>query len=302
LVTGASGFLGGHVARALRARGEPVVGTSTSGSPLGAAGWQAEVPMRALSLDDGGAAAARLVAELRPRAVVHLAALAAPGVCAQEPDRARVVNAQASGALAAAAEAAGARFLFTSTDLVFDGTAAPYREEDPPAPLGVYMESKAQAEVDVLSAAPGGLVVRVALVYGLPCAGGGGGFMPELVRRLQRGEPSRLFTDQVRTPVEVGDAAALLCDLLAAAAGGIVHLGGPERVSRHAHGAALAEALGASPDLCEPIRMADLAGLSPRPADASLVSDRLVALTGRTALGVAAGCARAAAAARGGAD
>jgi dTDP-4-dehydrorhamnose reductase len=282
LVTGAAGFLGPGVVRALVARGARVVGTSRAGAaPLfddGASEGEAEAV--ALSLDDGGAAAADLVRRLRPRAVLHLAALADPDACARDPAHARRVNVDATGRLAAAAAAVGAYLVLASTDLVFDGTRPPYGEDDPTGPLGPYMATKAAAEEAVLGASRAFLVARLALMYGISRGGRRACFADQVLARLRRGEATPLFTDQVRTPLLVEDGAAVLAALLERRPAGRVHVGGPERASRFDQGVALARAAGLDPALCVPARMADVPGLSPRPADVSLRTDRLLALLG----------------------
>jgi len=283
LVTGAAGFLGWYAARALADRDRTVVGTSRDG-----AGLPPGVEARALALDDGGAAAADLLRELRPGAVIHLAAESSADACARDPARARRINAEATGAIARAAAEVGAWLLFSSTDLVFDGTAAPYAEDDPTSPLGPYMASKVEGEAAVLAASPEHLVVRVALLYGR-AGGRKGGFCDAFLRRLERGEDTPLFVDQFRTPLLVGDAAELLADLEARRPGGVLHLAGPDRVSRYEHGLILAETLGRDPALCEPVPMSAVSGLAPRPPDVSLAIDRLVALVGRSPRGVRAG-------------
>lgn len=294
LVTGAAGFLGWWLTHELLRRGHAVHGTSRDGQGLPPGAVE-----HALELADGGAAGAALLRALRPEAVFHLAALSDADACAREPEQAERVNARAPGALAAAARDLGAWFVQASTDLVFDGTRAPYAEEDPPAPLGPYMASKAAAERAVLEAAPQALVARVALLYGL--AGGRKGcFSGALLERLRRGEPVTLFTDQHRTPLLVQDAAELLADLLSLRPAGLLHLAGPERVSRHVHGLALARAFGVDPRGCRAGSLRDTPGLAPRPADVSLLTARLARLVGRSALGVEAGCRRAAAEGPGG--
>ncbi len=286
LITGAAGFLGHALARELVARGETVVGTSRDGE-----GMPEGVEGAALSLDDGGHAAAELIRRRRPTAVLHLAAMADADACARDPRAAERVNVEATGRVAAAVAEVGARVVYTSSDLVFDGARAPYAEDDAPAPLGPYMATKAAGERAALAEAPGAaLVARVALLYGLR-RGRKGCFTDQLVERLRRAEPVKLFVDQHRTPLLVDDAARLLCDLLERGATGVVHVAGPERVSRLEHGVAIARALGLDPAGCAPARMSDVAGLAPRPADVSLKIERLVGLVGRSPLGVADGCA-----------
>src|SRR5436305_6422990 len=90
--------------------------------------------------------------------------------CHRDPARARRVNVGGTATLAELAAKAGARLVLVSTDLVFDGEHAPYREADPPRPLSAYGRSKAEAEAAVL-AVPRAAVARVSLLFGASLAG-----------------------------------------------------------------------------------------------------------------------------------
>ena len=50
---------------------------------------------------------------------------------------------------------------------------------------------------------------------------------------MERGERPALFTDEWRTPLDVDDAAAALVELAGLELGGVLHVAGPARVSRH---------------------------------------------------------------------
>lgn len=264
LVTGASGSLGRALVAALGDGGAPVMAQFRD-HPASVPGG-AE-PVR-LDLEDA-AAAAELIRSRAPRAVVHAAAATDVDWCERNPAEARRVNADATAALAAAAAEAGAHFLYVSTDLVFDGTAAPYGEEAAPAPLSAYGRTKLEAEEAALRAAPGALVLRVALLYGWGSPHKGT-FFEFLLDRLERGEPVNLFTDQFRTPLLLEDAAAAVRSAVERRAAGRLHLGGPDRVSRFAFGEAVCRAFGRSPEPLRPGRMADHPFAGPRPADCSL--------------------------------
>jgi dTDP-4-dehydrorhamnose reductase len=237
LVTGGSGYLG----RELLRRSPGAVGASRSAG---------------LRLDVRDAAAVKAaIGELRPRAVIHTAY--------RQDDRATTLG----GAVHVAEGAAqvGARLIHLSTDVVFDGEkGAPYVEEDEPAPITPYGRDKADAERAVLAAHPGALVVRTSLLYG--------GAEPGAQERLAADPEARFFTDELRSPVQVGDLAAALLELAARAESGVLHLAGADALSRWE----LARLLAPDP---ERVRAATVAGSGlVRPRDCTLSSARAAAL------------------------
>ena len=219
LLTGASGYLGGYVARELRARGLEVRTLGRHGCDITAD----------LGDPDGVAAG---VAESAPRWVINCAAVANMLACQQDPRRASTVNAKAPMAMT---KAAPHRFLQVSTHLVFAGDKAPYKSSAEPQPLSVYGMTKVEGEkVARIPKASGKacVVARVPLLFG-PSPDQQRGATDMLLRAIREKRAVILFTDEFRTPLHVADAARGLVDiLLDQDAGGIRHLGGYERVSR----------------------------------------------------------------------
>ena len=127
------------------------------------------------------------------------------------PDMADV-NVAGSANVARAAAAAGARLIHLSTDFVFDGEKdGAYREDDEPAPVTPYGESKLAAERAVAAEHPAALLVRTSLLYGGPQPGP----HERLVADAIAGPADvGFFTDELRCPVAVGDLAAALLELL----------------------------------------------------------------------------------------
>jgi len=261
LVTGASGFLGAWVVLEARARGLSVLGSSRT--PLEGFPW------RRADLSRPGEAE-RLLEEVRPAAVIHAAASSRIPDCRKDPDLARRINVEATAALAAGAARLGAAFLFVSTDHVFDGKSAPYAPGDPPSPLSVYGRTKVQGEEAVRAAGGDWRVVRVSLLFGRSEGRGNLGASEGLLALLDRGERPLLFTDEFRTPLAVDEAARGLLDLLQAPPGRILHLAGPERLSRYDFGVLAVRAAGRDPALLERGLRTDRAEHASRPADLSL--------------------------------
>ncbi len=255
LVTGASGYLG----RALLASSEPpvIAARLSSTDAAGPALEWARLDVR----DAAGVDA--LVERVRPGAVIHTAYL-------QQGPGAWDTNVAGSANVAAAAARAGARLVHISTDVVFDGAGTrPYREDDAPVPLTDYGRSKLEAEREVLAGHPDALVVRTSLMLG----GAEPGPQERLVAAAADGESdTEFFEDEWRSPVLVDDLAAALVELAHRSESGLLHLGGPEAVSRFELARTIAAAHGLP---AERLRRGRLAGSGlERPAYCVLDSSR----------------------------
>ena len=262
LITGAPGQLGSHVVRQLATEGRGVTILALARQPdVGTEG----VAVRQAELADLDALYA-VVAEFRPTHVVHLAAMTAVGDCHRQPAVAERVNIEATRVLAVAA--AGARFVFSSTDMVFDGDAAPYGEADLPRPLSHYGRTKAAAE-QALADIPNTLVLRIPLMYGFPCSRRQTTFAQQIAA-LRAGQPLRLFSDEYRTPVWLADAARAVIGLARSGLTGVIHVSGPQRLSRYELIARCADLLGLPARHLVAISRRDVAAAEPRPADLSL--------------------------------
>ena len=234
LLLGASGFLGPHLVRAAHARGWRVAAASRE--PARAPRAPGVVPDELHAFDARAPAdLSRLLETIRPAAICLASALSRVDECEREPALAATLNAELPGELARLARAQGARLVHLSTDLVF-GARPPrgerYDEDDPASPVHVYGRTKAEGEERVLAAAPAALVLRLPLLYG-ESFGRGLGAGDQLLAALERGERPTLFHDEWRTPLEAGNAAEAVLELLEGEARGRLHLAGPARLNRH---------------------------------------------------------------------
>lgn len=268
LITGASGQLGGHLLRALAT--DARIGELFALLRDGAADCPGGRRI-VCDLADSDSLA-RAVGMIRPTHVAHLGAVTAVSECHADPDRAFRVNVEATRRLAECAADCGARMVFSSTDMVFGGDQAPYREADPPAPLSTYGRTKAAAE-SALRGMDHVVVVRLPLMFGLPAVPRATTFSNQ-IDALRRGESLRLFVDEFRTPVALADAAAALIALARSDFAGRVHVAGPERLSRFDLVRRAAAALGIVTGRLEPVSRNSLPAAEPRPADLSLVGER----------------------------
>jgi dTDP-4-dehydrorhamnose reductase len=247
LVTGGCGYLGREVVRRAPARGWNVRATWFERPPRGGTGLQDAVDWVQADLRHAEAAW-RAVEGVD--AVIHTAYRQGEGEWE--------VNVEGSAAVAEAARSV--RLVHLSTDLVFDGKQGRYREHDTPAPVSAYGRSKAEAERLVAELHREATLVRTSLIYG--------GAEPGAQERLAV-EGKRFFVDEIRSPVQVGDLAEALLEVVALELPGALHLGGADNLSRFD----FAVLLGADPERIEP------AHTTPeRAPDVSLDSSRAAGL------------------------
>jgi dTDP-4-dehydrorhamnose reductase len=240
LVLGASGYVGGVLHDAFAARHE-VVGTSGRHPAPGL------VPLDLRDED-----ALRALAAGGYDLIVHSAGIAALAVAEDDPALATALNVRSTEVVLDAVAGTPTRLVFLSSDNVFPGTADSYTEDDERAPINAYGRSKVAAEDAVLAAAGNHLVVRLPLMFGAS---------PYADRFLDRlAEPrTKAATDVVCAPLYLPSLPAILEAL--ADRGGVVHVAGPDVVSRFELMTAIQRAL-SLPTEVVPVREDD----SDRPA------------------------------------
>lgn len=218
----------------------------------------------------------RLFREEKPALVIHCAAMSRSTDCQINPALARMVNFEATKLLSELA--ADIRFIFFSTDLVFDGRKGNYDESESVNPLSIYAETKVEAEKVVLRN-PGHTVVRTSLNAG-PSLAGDRGFDEQLLRAWQAGQTTRLYTDEFRSPIAAEATAAAVWELLAKNQPGLYHLAGAERLSRWQIGQLLAASRADVEARYEPASIREYKG-APRAPDTSLDCGKIQKLLGR---------------------
>jgi len=222
LVTGGCGFIGSHLAAALRARGDQVcvLDDLSSGSPANLA------PGATLMVGDAGSPATLARALQGVEGCFHLAAIASVERCTQDWAGTHRTNLSATVALLDAARARSLPVVYASSAAVYgDAPAGPIAEETPTTPLSAYGADKLGCEQHA----------RVAgHVHGVPTAGlrffnvfgprqdprsPYSGVISIFCDRLRRGEAIDIFGDgdQTRDFVYVGDVVRALLAALPAA-------------------------------------------------------------------------------------
>jgi dTDP-4-dehydrorhamnose reductase len=189
LLLGADGQVGYELHRSCAPLGEVLAYTYHGTLPGG---------MRCGRIDfEEAGALTKLVREAKPQWVLNAVAHTAVDRAEDEPAKARRVNAEAVGELAAACKAAGARLVHYSTDYVFaGGLRRPIGEGDPTDPVSVYGRTKLEGEDAIRASGCEHLILRTAWVY----AARGQNFLRTALRLAAERDELRIVNDQVGSP------------------------------------------------------------------------------------------------------
>jgi dTDP-4-dehydrorhamnose reductase len=264
VVIGGSGQIGGWLVRSLIEQGHSAVGTYAtvpfpglvhldSSDLPGAADW-----LRAQGAD----------------VVFYPAGFTWVDQCEREPERARGSNFEQPLNLARAAADSNARFVYFSTDYVFDGRSGPYRETDTPRPLSVYGAAKRDAEIALANTLGDRLLtVRTSWVVGPERQGKN--FAYQLVRTLREGRSLNCPSDQVSSPSYGPDVALATVRLVELDQAGLFHVAGPEVMDRVGFARTLANAFHVDPALIIAKPTSELGQVALRPLQGGLLTPRL---------------------------
>ena len=213
LVTGACGQLGNSIVNELSKTKNIVIGTDLLENKdiKTIAKW---AKYYCIDITDENSVF-NLLSLVRPDVIIHCAAWTNVDGAEDLNNRCMVkrINVDGTNNLAKAAKKIGAKFLYISTDYVFNGEGTdPWKPDDKDyAPLNYYGQTKLEGELSVSSQLEKFFIVRIAWVFGL----NGKNFIKTMLSLADKGyKELRVVNDQIGTPTYTNDLARLLVDMI----------------------------------------------------------------------------------------
>jgi len=239
-VFGASGLLGSAVCREVLARGHHLIAYVNHSwkDPVG------RFHPTSLPLDKFDPIIRELFDQW-PDALVNCAAISSPDSVDQDPELAKLINVDAARRLAEISSHLGARYIHISSDMVFDGSASPYRSTDQTNPLSEYGRQKLEAEKQVLKVTDQNLVIlRITLLNGNSPSGNRSPH-ERILNFLANGKSPSLFTDEFRQTSSAENVSQLVVELIERPnLNGLFHWAGSEVISRYELGRKILQRFG----------------------------------------------------------
>lgn len=203
IVTGYSGQLGHDVVHEGKKRGFDFIG----------------VGRKELNITEEQQVSAFIHKE-KPDAIIHCAAYTAVDNAEDDKEACWDANVNGTKYLATAAKEVNAKFIYISTDYVFEGTGTePFTEEDPTNPIGYYGLTKYEGEKIVQSLLDKFFIVRISWVFGI----NGNNFIKTMLRLAETRDELNVVGDQFGSPTYTFDLARLLLDMVETDKYGIYH-------------------------------------------------------------------------------
>ena len=184
LITGASGFVGSRIVEAMQGDHELITPTHSE--------------LDVTSAED----VYNFIDRVKPDAILHLAAISNTGYCEEHPDESYIVNVVNVENLARAASSHGAKFVWFSSDQVYNGNLelGPLCEDVSVSPENHYGRHKLLAEQRSLELCPNSVALRATWMYDTEKPGmkTHGNFVLNFHNGIKNGTPLRFATREFR--------------------------------------------------------------------------------------------------------
>jgi len=211
------------------------------------------------------------IASYQPDVIVHLAAMTDVDGCERDPELAFDVNVRGTEHLL---NNFNGRFIFISTDYVFDGSNGPYAEEDKVNPLSVYGRTKLYGEDLVQRSDANWVILRSNVVFSFQ-ERTKASFMDWVVDSLKNRQSITVVDDQWNNPTWTVDLVRIISRVMDHKIQGLYHYGGRDLLNRFAFAEMIAETFKLDRTLIEPIDTASLNQPAKRPLKSGLRPEKI---------------------------
>lgn len=233
LLVGGSGLLGASMLKSLQKHGYRV-----------SSSYNTKKEEEMIHLDVTDREELRKVADaLKPKLIIDTHSLLGRE-CEKDNEKAWKINVEGTRNLLVEAKKHNAKFVFISSDYVFDGEKRLYADLDVPSPLNYYGLTKAVAEELVRYLSVDHLVIRTSGIYGSRK-----GFARWVYDTMKKGQKVDAFTDQYVSPTLADNLAEIIIRLCEAGKPGTFNVASKDPVSKYQFAEAVCKRFRLDPDL-----------------------------------------------------
>ncbi len=213
--------------------------------------------------------------KFKPQIIIHAAAVSDVDYCENHKKEAIRINVKGTKNILNECQRFDTKIIFISTNAVFDGTKAPYRENDVTNPTVFYGKTKWKGEMLIKHSTLPFAIVRLSTMYGWQPEGARLNPATWILHMLTQGKKLHMVDDRFINPLFNLSAAEAIAKIISSEHKGIFHIAGKNRVSRFELAREIASVFKLPISRIVSVKSSFFPNLTIRPVDPSLSTQKM---------------------------
>lgn len=216
-----------------------------------------------------------LFRDFKPKVVIHTASIGSPDYAEKNKELTWEVNVGGTQNILFICERFDAKFIYISSNGIYDGTKAPYGEKDEAKPINYYGQTKLEGERIVQKARIPYAMVRPILMYGWPHSFERGNIVTFALSKLEQCEVVNAYGDVYLNPLFNHSCAEAIWKIVKEEKYDVFNIAGAERVTIYKLIQEAAYVFKLNLDLIKPVQQGFFNELVKRPSDTSYKTEKM---------------------------
>ena len=217
----------------------------------------------------------RLFREFQPEVTIHTASIGSPDYAEKNKEETWEVNVGGTQNILSLCEEFDSKFIYISSNGIYDGDKAPYGEENKAEPINYYGQVKLEGEKVTKKAKVPYAIVRPILMYGWNHPFERTNIITLALSKLQKGETMYVYEDVYTNPLFALSCAEAIWKLIRLNKFETFNIAGKDRISVYEFVKKAAQIFGLSEKLVIPVKQGYFNELVPRPKDTSYNTEKM---------------------------
>lgn len=216
-----------------------------------------------------------LCRDFKPKVVIHTASIGSPDYAEKNKELTWEVNVRGTQNILSICERSDAKFLYISSNGIYDGNKAPYGEEDEAKPINYYGQTKLEGERIVQKAKIPYAIIRPILMYGWPHSFERDNIVTFALSKLEQCEVVNAYDDVYLNPLFNRSCAEAIWKIVKEEKYNVFNIAGAERVTIYKLIQEVANVFKLNRDLIKPVQQGFFNELVKRPSDTSYKTEKM---------------------------
>jgi len=217
----------------------------------------------------------RLFVKFRPNIVIHTASIGSPDYAEKNKEITRQINVGGTKTILSLCEEQGSKFIYISSNGIYDGQHAPYGEDDIASPINFYGEIKLEGEKVTTASKVISAIIRPNILYGWHHPSERSNIVTLALDKIARNEKFMAYDDVYVMPLFVRECARAIWKIVKMEQYETFNIAGRDRVSIYELIKKAAQVFGFDDRLVLPVGQDYFNSLVPRPKDTSYRTDKM---------------------------